>query len=74
VDHLQAERLDEALEIMAYCAELHPAQARSHYLLGIVHQRRGETEEARARYRRALELEPGHQGATRRLAELDASG
>jgi tetratricopeptide (TPR) repeat protein len=39
-------------------ATLNPADASAHYNLGLIHQKRGELSEARARFQRAIEIDP----------------
>ena len=47
-----------------------PTPAAAHYLLGQVYQRRARLDLAGDHYRRALSLDPGHEGARRALARL----
>lgn len=47
---------------------LTPNDARAHYLLGYLHQQRGEPDDAAARYRQALTQQPGLHVAALRLA------
>jgi len=47
---------------------LTPDDARAHYLLGYLHQQRGQPDAAAASYRRALALQPGLRVAALRLA------
>lgn len=39
-------------------ATLNPADASAHYNLGLIHQGRGELDEARSRFQRAIEIDP----------------
>ena len=60
------DRVDEAIE--QFSTVLRPAEV--HYNLGAVCEQRGRTEEAKAYYRKALELDPKLRDAKSRLAVL----
>ncbi len=51
---------------------LNPAYARAHDAMGILLQRQGRIEEALARYREAIRLDPADADARRHLADLEA--
>lgn len=50
------DRADEAEAILRDALDAAPSSARAHYLLGALHQRRGEHEQAAEAFRRAAEL------------------
>lgn len=60
-----------ALEILRLNAEVFPRSAAVQFNLGATAAQAGDTVAARAYYRRALELEPGHAGAIQGLAALE---
>ena len=59
-----------AIAIMEMNGEFYPKSASIEFGLGELHRMRGERDAALARYRAALEKDPGHQGAKARIAEL----
>lgn len=63
-------KTDEALALLEMNAELHPRSAAVDVQLGDLHRQRGERDRAIARYRAALEKEPGNRAARRALDEL----
>lgn len=69
---LQRRALDEAAALADQAAEMKPRDATSFCLLGTIFERQGQTEEARCRFARALEVEPGSPLAKALLAALPA--
>ena len=51
-------------------ATLNPADASAHYNLGLIHQSRGELDQARARFERALEIDPEEIDANYQLGRI----
>src|SRR5215216_5878776 len=51
-------------------ATLNPADASAHYNLGLIHQSRGELDQARARFERALEIDPEEVDASYQLGRI----
>lgn len=51
-------------------ATLNPADASAHYNLGLIHQSRGELEDARKRFERALEIDDGEIDASYQLGRI----
>jgi len=51
-------------------ATLNPADASAHYNLGLIHQSRGELNEARQRFERALEIDEGEIDASYQLGRI----
>jgi tetratricopeptide (TPR) repeat protein len=51
-------------------ATLNPADASAHYNLGLIHQQRGELEEARERFHRAIEIDPEELDAHYQLGRI----
>jgi tetratricopeptide (TPR) repeat protein len=51
-------------------ATLNPADASAHYNLGLIHQGRGELDQARARFERALEIDPEEIDASYQLGRI----
>jgi hypothetical protein len=49
-------KLDEATQVTRDLIEHHPTWPRPHYLMGLIHERRGEAAAAAASYRKAAEL------------------
>jgi tetratricopeptide (TPR) repeat protein len=62
--------LDGAIEDFEAAVAKKPF-AEAYFRLGTAHEKKGDIEKARAVYKRALELEPGHAGAAKALAALD---
>jgi tetratricopeptide (TPR) repeat protein len=75
-----ARRLNEsgnseaAIAILEMNGEFNPKSGDIDFQLGELHRMRGEREKAIQRYRTALEKTPQHQGAKRRLEELEKKG
>lgn len=59
-----------AIAILEMNGEFYPKSSSIDFGLGELHRMRGERDAALARYRAALEKDPGHQGAKARIAEL----
>lgn len=51
-------------------ATLNPADASAHYNLGLIHQSRGELEDARKRFERALQIDDGEIDASYQLGRI----
>lgn len=68
----ESQHPDAAIAVLEMNGEFYPKSASIDYMLGELHRGRGEREQARARYRAAIAKEPAHEGAKRRLAELEA--
>jgi len=51
-------------------ATLNPADASGHYNLGLIHQQRGELDEARRRFTRAVEIDPAEVDAHYQLGRI----
>lgn len=51
-------------------ATLNPADASAHYNLGLIHQSRGELDQARQRFERALEIDPEEIDASYQLGRI----
>ena len=51
-------------------ATLNPADASAHYNLGLIHQSRGELEQARERFERALQIDPEEIDASYQLGRI----
>ncbi|HVF91752.1 MAG TPA: tetratricopeptide repeat protein, partial [Blastocatellia bacterium] len=47
-----------------------PADASAHYNLGLIYQQRGQVEEAKASFRRAVEIDPGETDAHYQLGRI----
>lgn len=68
-----AEQLDDAVGAIKLAIAVKPDSADAFEALGVVEDRRGNTDAARAAYRRYLELDPSDRHAVRaRLGALDA--
>jgi tetratricopeptide (TPR) repeat protein len=70
VQHLLAAgRLPEARRIAEEASQLFPLVIEPLYVLALVEERRGDRKAHRAALERCLQIEPGHAGVTRALAE-----
>jgi hypothetical protein len=67
----EAVKTDAAIAMLELNGEFNPKSPEIDFLLGELHRQRGERDRAVARYRAALEKAPKHQGAIRRLEELE---
>ncbi|SAK75282.1 MCP methyltransferase, CheR-type [Caballeronia hypogeia] len=63
-----AGQLDAAANAARAFLNAHPSNADAYYLLGVIADARGEKQESRAHYRRALYLDPAHREALAHLA------
>jgi tetratricopeptide (TPR) repeat protein len=54
---LQTHRARESFKQNMEAATLNPADSSAHYNLGLIHQQRGELEQARERFKRAIEID-----------------
>jgi tetratricopeptide (TPR) repeat protein len=57
-DVMGQQRAREDFERNLQASTLNPADASAHYNLGLIHQKRGQHDEARARFMRAIEIDP----------------
>ena len=55
---LAAERYDEALKLADRCVAATPADARGHFLIGVIHAQQGQWEKALSAYDQAIRLDP----------------
>jgi hypothetical protein len=67
----EAGKTDAAIAMLELNGEFNPNSAEIDFLIGELHRERGERDRAIARYRAVLGKAPKHQGAIRRLEELD---
>jgi uncharacterized protein len=67
---LDGKKFGRALEIAQYRVDSYPQSADAQVGLGDAHRGSGDLEKARACYRKALSLSPGHASATSRLKEV----
>jgi tetratricopeptide (TPR) repeat protein len=65
-----AQKTAEAIRMLELNQEFNPGSAQIDFQMGEIHRARGEKDQAIARYRKALEKQPNHPQATRRLGEL----
>jgi tetratricopeptide (TPR) repeat protein len=70
VDIMGSHRAKAAFKQNLESATLNPADASAHYNLGLIHQSRGELEDARARFDRALEIDPEEIDAAYQLGRI----
>jgi hypothetical protein len=66
-----AGKTDAAIAMLVLNGEFNPKSAEIDFFIGELHRLRGERDLAAQRYRAALTKAPQHQGAMRRLAELE---
>jgi CubicO group peptidase (beta-lactamase class C family) len=69
---LKREQFGEAIELLRFCIEVFPGSSYAHHGLAVAFRNTGETELALSHCRRALEIEPELEAATRMLAEMVA--
>ncbi len=69
-DILSAQRARASFERNLASATLNPADASAHYNLGLIYQQRGQIEEAKASFRRAIEIDSGETDAHYQLGRI----
>lgn len=69
-DIMGSQRAKAAFKQNLESATLNPADASAHYNLGLIHQSRGELDEARARFERALEIDAEEVDASYQLGRI----
>jgi hypothetical protein len=70
----EAGNTEAAIAILEMNGEFYPKSAAIDFQLGELHRMRGERDKAIQRYRTALEKAPQHEGARRRLEEMEKKG
>ena len=70
VDIMGSHRAKAAFKQNLETATLNPADASAHYNLGLIHQSRGEFDEAKARFERALAIDPEEIDAAYQLGRI----
>ena len=66
----RAQRARASFKQNLEAATLNPADASAHYNLGLIHQQRGELDEARERFQRAIEIDPEELDAHYQLGRI----
>jgi tetratricopeptide (TPR) repeat protein len=69
-DILGSHRAKAAFKQNLESATLNPADASAHYNLGLIHQGRGELDQARERFERALQIDPEETDASYQLGRI----
>jgi tetratricopeptide (TPR) repeat protein len=69
-DMASAQRAREDFKQNLEAATLNPADASAHYNLGLIYQQRGQYEEAKASFRRAVEIDPNETDAHYQLGRI----
>jgi tetratricopeptide (TPR) repeat protein len=69
-DFIGSHRARAAFKQNLESATLNPADASAHYNLGLIHQSRGELDQARERFERALEIDPEEIDASYQLGRI----
>lgn len=69
-DIMGSHRAKAAFKQNLESATLNPADASAHYNLGLIHQSRGELDEARKRFERALQIDDGEIDASYQLGRI----
>ncbi len=69
-DIMGSHRAKAAFKQNLESATLNPADASAHYNLGLIHQSRGELDEARKRFERALQIDDGEVDASYQLGRI----
>ena len=69
-DLMGSHRAKAAFKQNLESATLNPADASAHYNLGLIHQGRGELDEARKRFERALQIDDGEIDASYQLGRI----
>ncbi|HLG13870.1 MAG TPA: tetratricopeptide repeat protein [Blastocatellia bacterium] len=67
---LGAQRARENLQRNLHAATLNPADSSAHYNLGLIYQQRGQVEEAKTSFRRAIEIDPDEIDAHYQLGRI----
>ena len=62
-----------AIAILEMNGEFYPKSTAIDFQLGELHRKRGERDQALKSYRAALDKEPDHEGAKKRIEELEKS-
>ena len=65
-------RKEDAEKYLKEATKVDPASHAAHYSLGLVYQKEGRTEEARAAFQKALECKPDDKDAQDALKSLDS--
>src|SRR5689334_2144780 len=69
-DIMGTQRAKAAFKQNLESATLNPADASAHYNLGLIHQSRGELDQARERFERALQIDDGEVDASYQLGRI----
>ena len=69
-DIMGTQRAKAAFKQNLESATLNPADASAHYNLGLIHQNRGELDQARERFERALQIDDGEIDASYQLGRI----
>lgn len=69
-DAISAQRSRADFERNLEASTLNPADASAHYNLGLIYQQRGQYEEAKASFTRAIEIDPGETDAHYQLGRI----
>jgi tetratricopeptide (TPR) repeat protein len=69
-DIMGTQRAKTAFKQNLESATLNPADASAHYNLGLIHQNRGELDQARERFERALQIDDGEIDASYQLGRI----
>ena len=69
-DIMGTQRAKAAFKQTLESATLNPADASAHYNLGLIHQSRGELDQARERFERALQIDDGEIDASYQLGRI----
>jgi tetratricopeptide (TPR) repeat protein len=69
-DAISAQRSRADFERNLEASTLNPADASAHYNLGLIYQQRGQYEEAKASFARAIEIDPGETDAHYQLGRI----
>jgi tetratricopeptide (TPR) repeat protein len=67
---MSAQRSREEFKQNLEAATLNPADASAHYNLGLIYQQRGQIEEAKSSFRRAVEIDPDEMDAHYQLGRI----
>ena len=70
LDIMGTQRAKAAFKQNLESATLNPADASAHYNLGLIHQSRGELDQARERFERALQIDDGEIDASYQLGRI----